>query len=47
MQKHIARGDIYEANFCQEYYIQNIDIEPLFVYEKLNHISEPPFASFF
>ncbi|GIJ95664.1 para-aminobenzoate synthase [Capnocytophaga stomatis] len=46
MQKHIARGDIYEANFCQEFYIENIEIEPLTVYEKLNDISTPPFASF-
>ncbi|GIM48955.1 anthranilate synthase component I family protein [Capnocytophaga stomatis] len=46
MQKHIARGDIYEANLCQEFYIENIEIEPLTVYEKLNDISTPPFASF-
>ncbi|GIJ94552.1 para-aminobenzoate synthase [Capnocytophaga stomatis] len=46
MQKHIARGDIYEANFCQEFYIENIEIESLAVYEKLNDISTPPFASF-
>ncbi|ATA93144.1 aminodeoxychorismate synthase component I [Capnocytophaga canimorsus] len=46
MQKHIARGNIYEANFCQEFYVEDVDIEPLFVYEKLNNISEPPFASF-
>ncbi|GET45055.1 anthranilate synthase component I family protein [Capnocytophaga felis] len=46
MQKHIARGDIYEANFCQEFYIENIEIEPLAVYENLNDISAPPFAVF-
>ncbi|MDO5104450.1 anthranilate synthase component I family protein [Capnocytophaga sp.] len=46
MQKHIALGDIYEANFCQEFYVQNTDIEPLAIYQKLNEISEPPFACF-
>ncbi|TXD48096.1 anthranilate synthase component I family protein [Polaribacter sp. IC073] len=43
---HIKRGDIYEANFCQEFYAENATIEPLEVYKHLNEISEPPFASF-
>ncbi|WP_088323837.1 anthranilate synthase component I family protein [Polaribacter tangerinus] len=44
--KHIQRGDIYEANFCQEFYIENTTINPVDVYQHLNEISEPPFASF-
>jgi len=44
MQEHIQRGDIYEANFCMEFYAKNAFIEPLEVYQKLNEISEPPFA---
>ena len=44
--EHIHRGDIYEANFCQEFYAENSTINPLEVYKHLNHISEPPFASF-
>jgi len=44
---HIQRGDIYEANFCQEFYAENTEIKPLEVYNKLNIISKPPFASFF
>lgn len=43
---HIKRGDIYEANFCQEFYAENSIINPLEVYKHLNEISEPPFASF-
>ncbi|MEN8856578.1 MAG: aminodeoxychorismate synthase component I [Flavobacteriaceae bacterium] len=43
----IHRGDIYEANFCQEFFAENTTINPLQVYEDLNKISEPPFASFF
>ena len=43
---HIHRGDIYEANFCQEFYAENITIDPISVYQKLNTISEPPFAVF-
>jgi len=44
---HIKRGDIYEANFCQEFYAENADINPLEVYNKLNNISASPFASYF
>ncbi|MCL7752227.1 aminodeoxychorismate synthase component I [Polaribacter sp. Z022] len=44
--EHIHRGDIYEANFCQEFYAENATINPVEVYNHLNQISEPPFASF-
>jgi para-aminobenzoate synthetase component 1 len=43
---HIKRGDIYEANFCQEFYAEHAIINPIEVYKHLNKISEPPFASF-
>jgi para-aminobenzoate synthetase component 1 len=46
MLAHIHRGDIYEANFCQEFYVENTKINPLETYNKLNHISNPPFATF-
>jgi para-aminobenzoate synthetase component I len=44
---HINRGDIYEANFCMEFYAENALINPLEIYNKLNSISEPPFSVFF
>ena len=43
---HIKRGDIYEANFCQEFYAENSIINPVKVYQDLNEISTPPFATF-
>ncbi len=43
---HIHNGDIYEANFCQEFYAENTQIAPLETYKKLNKISKPPFAAF-
>tara|TARA_R110002072_G_scaffold9011_5_gene44408 strand:- start:3346 stop:4554 length:1209 start_codon:yes stop_codon:yes gene_type:complete len=46
MLEHIHRGDIYEANFCQEFFAENTSINPLETYKKLNTISKPPFASF-
>lgn len=44
--EHIKRGDLYEASFCQEFYAENSTINPLEVYNHLNEISEPPFATF-
>lgn len=47
MLKHIHRGDIYEANFCMEFYAENTAINPLEKFQKLNEISQPPFAVYF
>ena len=47
MLEHIHRGDIYEANFCQECYVEDAQIEPLETFRKLNAISKTPFATFF
>jgi len=46
MLEHIQRGDIYEANFCQEFYAEASEINPLETFKKLNEISKPPFATF-
>lgn len=46
MLAHIHRGDIYEANFCQEFYADDTEINPVETYFKLNRISKPPFATF-
>ncbi|MCK0132345.1 aminodeoxychorismate synthase component I [Flavobacteriaceae bacterium F08102] len=46
LQAHILRGDIYEVNFCQEFYAENTEIHPLTVYQRLNAISNAPFASY-
>ena len=46
MLKHIHRGDIYEANFCQEFYAEDFSLQPLSTYFDLNTISKPPFAAY-
>lgn len=46
MLAYIQRGDIYEANFCQEFFAENREIEPFKVFQELNEISGPPFATF-
>ena len=47
MLQHIQRGDIYEANFCMEFYDEDAKIDPISTFKKLNSISTPPFAVFF
>lgn len=47
MLEYIHVGDIYEANFCMEFYAEDVVINPLDKYKKLNTVSEPPFAVFF
>lgn len=46
IQAHIHRGDIYEMNFCMEFYAEDARIDPLAVYQKLNRITGSPFATF-
>ena len=47
MLAHIHRGDIYEANFCMEFYAEEAVIAPYEVYKKLNEISDAPFSVYF
>ncbi len=43
----IQRGDVYEVNYCQEFYAENVEIKyPLDTYFKLNNISKAPFSGF-
>jgi para-aminobenzoate synthetase component 1 len=44
---HIHQGDVYEANFCMEFYAENTIINPIEKFQKLNAISQSPFAVFF
>ena len=46
MLEYINKGNIYEANFCMEFYADTA-INPLDKYFSLNAISKPPFAAFF
>lgn len=43
---HIKAGDVYEINYCQEFYSENIEINPLETYLKLNSLSPAPFSCF-
>ncbi len=47
MLDHIHKGDMYEANFCMEFFAENAVINPLEKFQKLNTISQAPFSVFF
>jgi para-aminobenzoate synthetase component 1 len=47
IQQHIIRGDIYETNFCQEFYAENVIIDSLSLFKHLHQISPAPFSCFF
>ncbi|MCF8296316.1 MAG: anthranilate synthase component I family protein [Saprospiraceae bacterium] len=47
IKAHIQYGDIYEMNYCQEFYAENVIVEPLELYNKLNKISPTPFSAYY
>lgn len=47
LKNHIIRGDIYEVNFCQEFFAENAQINPVETFEGLNQLSPTPFAGYF
>ena len=47
IKRHILRGDIFEMNFCQEFYGENVDINPIQLFFKLNDIAQAPFSTFY
>jgi para-aminobenzoate synthetase component 1 len=46
MLDYINKGDIYEANFCMEFFAEG-ELNPIAKFRKLNEISKPPFAVYF
>ena len=47
LKEHILRGDCYEINFCQEFFAEHADINPLHVYQQLSTLSPSPFGAFY
>ncbi len=46
MLSHIARGDIYEANFCTQFMARDVQIDALKAFNQLNSMSKSPFAAY-
>jgi len=47
IKQDILKGEIYEMNYCQEFYAEQAEIDPLQIYLKLNEISQAPFSCFY
>ncbi len=46
IREKIREGEIYEMNYCQEFFAENVDVNPSKVFSKLNDFSRNPFATF-
>lgn len=47
IQNHILEGDVYEMNYCQEFFIEDAEINPLEIFTELNKVSLAPFSCFY
>ena len=47
IKKHIQRGDIYEMNYCQEFFAENSKLNTLETFKRLNTISKAPFSCYY
>ena len=46
IQDYILAGDVYELNYCIEFFLENARLNPLATYQSLNERSPMPFSSF-
>lgn len=44
IHRHIQRGDVYELNFCMEFFAEAAVIDPIETYLRLNQLSPTPFS---
>jgi para-aminobenzoate synthetase component I len=47
IKNHIQRGDCYEINYCQEFFAENVLLDPVSLYRSLNKVSPSPFSAFY
>lgn len=47
IKQHIIEGDVYELNYCTEFFAQHVTIHAYSIYDKLMQKSPVPFAAFF
>jgi para-aminobenzoate synthetase component 1 len=45
LKQHIQNGNIYEINYCITFEANDVTIDPLQIYQKLNNISQAPYAA--
>ena len=47
LRRHIADGDCYEINYCNDGFSEDATIEPLAVFNALNKLSPAPYAAYY
>ncbi len=47
IREHLHQGDIYEMNFCQEFYAENCEANISQLFQKLNRIAKAPFSAYY
>jgi para-aminobenzoate synthetase component I len=47
LKNHILHGDIYEINYCIEFFMKNVVVDPVTTYKNLNLMSPTPFSCFY
>ena len=47
LKEHIQRGDCYEINFCQEFYAEDVSIDPISIYKSLSATSPNPYSAYY
>ena len=47
LRQHILHGDCYEINYCQEFFAESADPDPLELYRALASISPSPFSAYY
>lgn len=48
LKEHIQQGDIYEVNYCQEFYADGVELkDPVSIYHQVNEITNAPYSTYF
>lgn len=47
IHQHLQQGDIYEMNFCHEFFAENVEVNPFETYKTLNSLTNAPFSTFY
>ncbi|MBJ6119988.1 anthranilate synthase component I family protein [Pontibacter sp. BT310] len=46
VRQHILEGNVYELNYCMEFFAHDVTIEPLALYLALSEVSPTPFSGY-
>jgi para-aminobenzoate synthetase component I len=44
LKQHIQEGTIYEINYCMEFYAENVTIDPVMIFIRLQQLTKAPYA---